>query len=220
MRSRQSVPSAAAAKTLPDAAWARWRWVGLLLLCSLPVVLAYYAFRGHGGESKLEIGSLIVPARPMVEALAHGVEGERVALERLKGQWLLVTVASGACAPDCRHQLRLQQQLRESLGSERGRVDCVWLVNDNSALDRNWLSQLSKTRVLRLAAGDAHRWLGAPVAAEPVSVLYLVDPRGYAMARFPAAWDAQNAIKVRRVLERVLRATAAWDAPGRSVRGG
>jgi hypothetical protein len=45
--------------------------------------------------------------------------------------------------------------------------------------------------------------------------LYLVDPLGNLMMRFPAQMDAAGAGKAKRDLERVLRASAFWDTPGR-----
>jgi len=42
--------------------------------------------------------------------------------------------------------------------------------------------------------------------------LYLVDPSGNWMMRFPAALDPKQA---RRDVERVLRASSSWDKAGR-----
>jgi hypothetical protein len=42
--------------------------------------------------------------------------------------------------------------------------------------------------------------------------LYLVDPMGEWMMRMPASPDPS---KVKRDLDRLLRASASWDTPGR-----
>jgi hypothetical protein len=49
--------------------------------------------------------------------------------------------------------------------------------------------------------------------------VYVVDPMGNWMMRFPAAsqreLDAATAKNMKRDLERLLRASASWDQPGR-----
>ena len=45
--------------------------------------------------------------------------------------------------------------------------------------------------------------------------LYLVDPMGNWMMRFPAQLDLAAAAKAKRDLERLLRASSSWDQPGR-----
>jgi hypothetical protein len=45
--------------------------------------------------------------------------------------------------------------------------------------------------------------------------LYLVDPLGNWMMRFPAGLDLQSAAKAKRDLDRLLRASVSWDKAGR-----
>jgi hypothetical protein len=45
--------------------------------------------------------------------------------------------------------------------------------------------------------------------------IFVIDPMGNTMMRFPAQFDAASASKVKRDLERLLRASASWDSPGR-----
>ena len=45
--------------------------------------------------------------------------------------------------------------------------------------------------------------------------LYLVDPMGHWMMRFPARLDREGAAKAKRDLERLMRASASWDKAGR-----
>jgi hypothetical protein len=45
--------------------------------------------------------------------------------------------------------------------------------------------------------------------------LYLVDPMGRWMMRFPPQLAAENAPKLKRDLERLIRAAKSWDLPGR-----
>ena len=45
--------------------------------------------------------------------------------------------------------------------------------------------------------------------------LFLVDPLGNLMMRFPADMDAAAAAKAKRDLDRLLRASSSWDKEGR-----
>jgi hypothetical protein len=45
--------------------------------------------------------------------------------------------------------------------------------------------------------------------------LYLVDPLGNWMMRFPSPMDATGAGKAKIDLERLLRASSSWDKAGR-----
>jgi hypothetical protein len=58
--------------------------------------------------------------------------------------------------------------------------------------------------------------LSAWLAPEPGQALedhlYLVDPMGEWMMRFPAGADP---VRVKRDLNRLMRASAFWDEPGR-----
>jgi hypothetical protein len=45
--------------------------------------------------------------------------------------------------------------------------------------------------------------------------LYVIDPMGNFMMRFPANMDVSAASKAKRDLERLLKASASWDQAGR-----
>jgi len=45
--------------------------------------------------------------------------------------------------------------------------------------------------------------------------LYVVDPMGNWMMRFPPGISLENASRFKRDIERLLRASASWDTAGR-----
>lgn len=58
-------------------------------------------------------------------------------------------------------------------------------------------------------------WL-APAAGQALTEhLYVVDPMGHWMMRFPAGLDKAGAGRAKRDLERLMRASASWDQAGR-----
>ena len=68
---------------------------------------------------------------------------------------------------------------------------------------------------LRVDAGALTEWLAPAQGHAMAEHLYLVDPMGNWMMRFPAALDLAGAAKAKRDLERLLRASASWDTAGR-----
>jgi hypothetical protein len=94
-------------------------------------------------------------------------------------------------------------------------MDKVWLITDGqppgAALRASAEAKPALTMLLAdVAAVSA--WLQPESGQALESHLYLVDPMGEWMMRFPAKPEPA---KVKRDLERLLRASASWDQPGR-----
>lgn len=188
----------------------------VLAICAAPVVASYFTYFVVRPQGHSNYGALIEPTRALPAALPlTTLEGQPVAASSLRGQWLLVVVGGGACEADCEKRLYVQRQLREMLGRDRDRLDKVWLVTDNAAPRpalRAALEASPATTMLRVEAAALAAWL-APAAGQRLDDhLYLVDPHGDWMMRLPAAPEPN---RVKRDLERLLRASASWDQPGR-----
>ena len=143
------------------------------------------------------------------------LSGHRINLKTLKGQWLLVSVAGGACNELCGRHLYLQRQMREGLGKDKGRLDWIWLISDDAEVPSSLLPALKEAAVLRVSQTGLSAWLSPGAGRELADHLYLVDPMGNWMMRFPPDLDVSGAARARRDLERLLRASASWDQPGR-----
>ena len=194
----------------------RWKMVLILLACAAPVIASYLTYYVIRPEGRSNYGTLIQPTRSLPATLPlTDLDGRSVAPDSLRGQWLLVVVAPGACDAACEGRLFTQRQLREMLGREKDRLDKVWLVTDDAAISptlRATLAAGDPTQVLRVPAPAVAAWL-QPEAGRPLEAhLYLVDPMGEWMMRMPP--EPQPA-KVKRDLERLLRASSSWDRAGR-----
>jgi hypothetical protein len=193
----------------------RWKMLLVLLVCAAPVVASYFTYYVVRPEGRRNFGELINPQQPLPDVVASALDGTPVNLQTLRGQWLLISVGGGACDNTCTRYLYLQRQLREGLGKARDRVDWVWLVDDAAPVAAALMPALQTATVLRVPAQALRGWL-APAQGESLSAhLFLVDPMGNWMLRFPAHLDAEGASKAKRDLERLLRASESWDAAGR-----
>lgn len=207
-----SLPQAAA-MTRPDTRTGRWKMLAVLLVCAAPVIASYFTYYVIRPEGRRNYGELVDPQRPLPALVAVAPDGQRIELPALKGQWLLVSVAGGACDAACQQHLYFQRQLRESLGREKDRLDRVWLVSDEAAIPPALNTALQGATVLRVAGLE--QWLQPAAGQQLADHLYVVDPIGNWMMRFPANMDAAGAAQAKRDLERLLRASSSWDKAGR-----
>ena len=193
----------------------RWKMIAVLLVCAAPVVLSYFTYYVIRPEGRRNYGELVDPQRPLPAMRTRALSGQAGELTALKGQWLLMSVSGGACDPACQQRLYFQRQLREALGKEKDRLDWVWLINDDEAVDKRLRPALDSSTALRVPAHALAQWL-LPAAGQRVEDhLYLVDPLGNWMMRFPANMDAAGAAKAKRDLDRLMRASNSWDKEGR-----
>ena len=193
----------------------RWKMILVLLVCASPVVASYFTYYVIRPEGRRNFGELISPQRPLPAVVTRTLDGKTGDLTALKNQWLLLSIAGGACDRRCEQNLYFQRQLRESLGREKERLDRVWLVDDDAAVRPVLLPALAAATVLRVGATDLAQWLEPAPGKRLQDHLYLVDPLGNLMMRFPADMDAQAAAKAKRDLDRLLRASSSWDKEGR-----
>ncbi len=199
----------------PGTVAGRWKMLAVLLVCAAPVVASYLTYYVIRPEGRRNFGELIDPQRPLPAMTTRTLDGQAGELRALKDQWLLITVASGSCDARCEQNLYFQRQLRESLGKEKERLDRVWLVPDDAPVRPALLPALANAAVLRVPPAALSQWLEPASGQRLQDHLYLVDPLGNWMMRFPADMDIAAAAKAKRDLERLLRASGSWDKEGR-----
>lgn len=190
----------------------RWKLLGLALVCVAPVVASYLTYYVIRPEGRRNYGELIDPQRPLPGITAVNAQGQTVPLAALKDQWLLISVADSACVEACQEHLLLQRQLRETLGREKDRLDWVWLRTGDTPLTEALQQATAAAQVLQIDPQALAAWLQPAAGQKLEDHLYVVDPLGNWMMRFPANIDAKQA---KRDLDRLLRASAFWDKAGR-----
>jgi hypothetical protein len=193
----------------------RWKMMALMLICASPVIASYFTYYVVRPEGRHNYGELIQPQKDLPRVSATNLQGETVPLVSLKDQWLLVNVSSGACAERCQQNLYFQRQLREILGREKDRVDRVWLITDDAPVPEALSTVLDMVQVLRMDEKAVQSWISPAKDQQLQDHLYVIDPMGNFMMRFPAHMDVAGASKAKRDLERLLRASSSWDRAGR-----
>lgn len=193
----------------------RWKMLALLLVCAAPVIASYFTYYVVRPEARRHYGELVTPQVDLPAASALNLQGQSVDLKSLKGQWLLVAVGSGDCKEVCQENLYFQRQLREIMGKEKDRMERVWVLTDDAPVDAALLPALNQAHVLRVPPDTVKTWL-SPAAGQAVEDhLYVIDPMGHFMMRFPAHMDVAGASKAKKDLDRLMRASASWDQAGR-----
>ena len=193
----------------------RWKMLAVMLVCAAPVLASYFAYYVVRPDTRRSWGELIEPQRPIPSITGTTLDGKTVSLPTLQGQWLLASVSGGACDALCERHLYLQRQLREGLGKDKDRVDWVWFVTDDAPVRAALQPALKDATVLRVNAEQLAQWLSPARGHQLPEHLYMVDPMGHWMMRFPPGTDTASATKLRKDLERLMRASAGWDQPGR-----
>jgi len=193
----------------------RWQMLMVLAVCAAPVVASYFTYFVIRPQGRTNYSELILPTRSLPDLPLTDLQGRAVSAASLKGQWLFVIVAGGACDAACEHNLFLQRQLRETLGREKDRIDKIWLVEDDAPVRPEVLKAIeagTPATVLRAPRAAIAKWL-EPASGEALEAhLYIVDPMGEWMMRAPVS---PNPNKLKGDVDKLLRASASWDTPGR-----
>lgn len=180
------------APTKPAEPGARRGRLQLLLigaLFALPVLAGWIAYlTGWLPGTAANYGTLIAP-RPVAAA----------PLAALRGKWVLVTFDGGACSAPCEKKLYYMRQVRRAQGKELQRVERLWLVTDAIEPRAELMAAIEGTRVARADAAIAAAF---PADGARQDHIYLVDPLGNLMLRFPREPDPARMVKD---LERLLK---------------
>lgn len=152
----------------------------VFLVCAAPFALSWMAYElGWAGRGRTgNYGELLSP-KPVAGPLAP-----------LKGKWVLVTFDAAACDSACEKKLYIVRQVRRALGKDAERVERLWIVTDGAKPRPEVLAAIEGAHVATAAPGfEGDR-------------IYLVDPIGNLMMRFPGDPDPA---KIIRDLQRLLK---------------
>ena len=200
------------------------------MVCIAPVIassIAYYIYRPEG---RVNYGYLInkpinasetlveVQIQPKRESTLVGLLSSKTidtesfdisTLKDFKGRWLLLRIGSAVCDEICQKELYIMRQVRLMTGKNRSRVERVWLISNDLVLSKTGnQSQFEGTWGLRIVKNSRNILKSLEKTSnnfdENLSYkgLWLVDPQGNFMMRFPSNPDIK---KIHKDLTRLLK---------------
>jgi peroxiredoxin len=184
----------------------RWMLWLVLLVCASPMIASYFTYYVLKPEKRNNYGTLIDQRAHPVPAMATTtLDGKPVALGQFKGKWVMLMAAPGACGEACRKQLFAMQQLRKMQGKEMERIERVWLITDSEPLDTLVIREYDGTHMLRADGRAIANWLPADAGTSVADHIYMIDPLGHLMMRFPKDPDPR---KVYKDINKLLKASS------------
>lgn len=194
----------------------RWKLLLVLLVCASPLIASYVTYYVIKPQSRTNYGALIDPAaHPIPPLSTTTLDGRSVALTDFAGKWLMVKVGGSACNAVCHDQMYAIRQLRSMQGKEADRIERIWLITDKEPLETVLIRELDGMQMLRADPAAVAAWLPTAPDAPLDGAIFLVDPLGHLMMRFPAvpgnapeADKLAHYAKVKKDIAKVLKASA------------
>lgn len=177
----------------------RAKLLALIAVFLLPIAASVIAYNFADLKPTANYGELIAPPLPVPTQRFTTPEGRPFAFRELAGKWVLVAAGSADCDAACAGKLATMRQARQAMGRNAERVERVLVVEGNRPPPAAVLEPFSGTRIA--LTGDVPA--AQRIASDPAHI-YLVDPNGNVMMRWPAAPDGRRMVKD---LERLLKAS-------------
>lgn len=170
----------------------RSKFLMLIGVFVVPVAAAYLAFFGWRPAGHTNYGDLL-KVTPLQQTAGATHDGTPLNLESLQGKWLMVHVGPASCDADCERQLYLMRQVRITQGKEQSRIERLWVLTDGGEAAPVLLQEHPGLHVWRPADTD---FVGQfPTGDGRAGHIYLIDPLGNLMLRFPADPDPKRMMK-------------------------
>lgn len=187
----------------------RLKMLLIFILFAAPVVAAWVwnaNIERWRPTTTTNYGELITPARPLGALNLPQLDGKHLAKDFLRGKWTLVYIGPANCDKACQENLYVMRQVRLALNEKMERVQRLWIISDAQVAprlpvllsDHPGLAVVRPQAAARAAVLDAFKVSGP----DPVeNRIYIVDPMGNLMMRYPARVDAKGVLKdVQRLL--------------------
>lgn len=178
----------------------------VLAVCAAPLIVSYFTYYVIKPSGRTNYGTLLDPRKyPMPALGSTALDGSRLSLQDYQGKWLMLQVNDADCQVACQKRLNDMRQLRLAQGKEMERIERVWLITDDQPLETMLLRQYDGMRHLRVSKQDLQSWLPAEQGTVVSDHIYLIDPLGNLMMRYPKDADPN---RIKKDLAKLLKASA------------
>ena len=191
----------------------RIKLISIIAIFAVPLILAsiyLQVVRTSGGELGLTSrGQLIQPAVPLTEFTLNQQEGE-FNLDSVRGSWTLLYMPAGECLDACKLNLYHMRQVRLALNHRMDRVQRAVLLESPEQLSDELVAEHAGLMIATGASTDQAALRGQIAAAEASmtalpDAIYLIDPFGNVMLRFPPDLPPKSMLKDLKHLLKVSR---------------
>lgn len=182
----------------------------VLAMFALPVAIASYLYKDSWRPAKTgNYGELIQPPREVPDMPLTGADGKNLRFADLKGRWSLVYASPGKCEATCLKRLYYIRQIHTAFAKELDRVQEV-LITLDSAPDAALAGKLKEYPRVKVISGPqpslvmlAEKLRGTAGSNEELTGrIYIIDPQGFVMMRYPVEPDPA---RIRRDVEKLLK---------------
>lgn len=198
----------------PNRTASRLKLIAVFSVFAVPFIIATVWFNqlkteGESAGNRAN-GELVAPARPLAEFEQTALEGATVAaLADIKDQWTVVYFHQGDCGELCQKTLYDSRQVHISLGKEMHRVRRLFVTDTPLVAEVSELHLQLQTSGLDASDKGLMAQIREHVGAETFDAdseqLYLVDPLGNLMMRFPSELPQKLFLKDLKVLLKASR---------------
>lgn len=186
----------------------RWKLFAVLAVCASPMIASYFTYYVIQPGAKNNYGTLLDPRNyPMPSLNLQTLDGQSSELTALKGKWVMLQIDDANCNEICQRKLLEMRQLRLVQGKEMDRIERVWLITDQQQVAEQIKPGIAGTHLLRVDKAKLAKWLPTDTSTGTnlYDHIYLIDPLGNLMMRFPKNADPN---KMKKDLSRLLKASA------------
>lgn len=154
-------------------------------------------------------GELISPV-PLSGVTVAAREGKPLHIDELRGKWVLLMTDSGHCDDYCQSKLYVMRQIRLTQGRDQERIERLWLIADGVRPAPSIDAEYQGTRAVLCADGAFVARLPAPQSSR--DHIYVIDPFGNLMMRFPQQVDPQ---RMKKDISKLMKASGGWIQTGK-----
>ena len=179
--------------------------LAMVVVFAAPALAAWFYFLNpqYLPDNRSNRGELI---QPMVALNGSsgltGPDGSAFDPDSLAGRWTLVSLEGAVCGEACRQRLIGLRQIRLALGESRMSVERLLLLTGPDSA-----GVASEFPGIRLAFADEALLSRLGEGEAALGRIYILDPMGNLMMRYPADAPANDTLKD---MERLIKASKNW----------
>jgi hypothetical protein len=183
----------------------RWKMLAVLAICASPLIASYLTYYVIKPQGRTNYGDLIDPrAYPIPNLGATSLDRKPASLDDFRGKWVMMQISDADCADACQKRLHDMRQLRLAQGKDMERIERVWLITDDKPLETVLMREYDGTHMLRVKSDALNKWLPVDNGTTPADHIYMIDPLGNLMMRFPKDADPN---KIKKDIAKLLKAS-------------